>query len=322
VIDGALAAARAVHFAATLLLEGSIAFGVLVGRPSAAGEMVSRRNANWIEAAAFVVAIVSGAAWLLLVGADTAGSSVSAAISDGTAWLLLTQTQFGSAWQARAAGFLLLAMCMIAAHRKHAPSAWSVVALLLSIALAGSIAWSGHGAATPGVPGDVHVALDFLHLAAAGLWLGGLLPFTLILLHSSGPAHELSRRFSALATASVLILLPTGIANSWFALPSIAALTGTLYGQLLLAKIGLFLLMLAFAAVNRFVLVPQLASEASAKRSTARLVIHSGCEIALGVVILGIVGVLGILSPMLEHHNTMAAHADSGTLLAISAGQN
>jgi putative copper export protein len=37
-------------------------------------------------------------------------------------------------------------------------------------------------------------------------------------------------------------------------LGGIDALTGTLYGRLLIAKVGLFLLMLAFAGVNRFVL--------------------------------------------------------------------
>ena len=309
-IDGALAAARAVHFAATLLLEGTLAFRVLVGGPVLASGTDARsalRPLDGIAAGAFLVALLSGAAWLFLLAAEVADSTISDAVADGTAWLLLTQTQFGFAWQVRAIGFLLLALCMIAAARSPQPSASDTAACLLSIALTGSIAWSGHGAATPAPLGTVHVAIDFLHLVAAGAWLGGLLPFLIaLLILKREDAFQLSRRFSALATASVLILLPTGIANGWFALPGVAALTGTLYGKLLLAKVTLFLLMLAFAAVNRFVLVPQLASDSLAKRSTTRLAIHTGCEIALGVVILAIVGALGILSPV-EHHHSAAA---------------
>lgn len=306
-IDGALAAARAVHFGATLLLEGTIAFDVLVAGPALAGAVdlrMVKRPLNWIAPGAFLVAILSGAAWLILLAAELAGAPIASAMSDGTAWLLLTQTQFGIAWQARAAGFLLLALCMLARKRTEAAH-WT--ALVVSIGLAGSIAWSGHGAATPGAAGNVHLTLDFMHLSAAGLWVGGLLPFALLLLDTRpDAAGRLSLRFSALATASVLILLPSGIANAWFVLPSANALTATLYGKLLLAKIALFLLMLAFAAVNRFVLIPKLSHEASAGRSASRLAIHSGCELALGLVILAIVGVLGILDPGGHNHSAAA----------------
>ena len=300
-IDGALVTARAVHFTATLLLQGSICFRFFVAEPALGGASGGgdRPWLNGMAASAGIVAILSGAAWLLLLAAEITGASVSDAIADGTAWTLLTQTQFGIAWQARAAGFVLLAVCMIELDPAR-PARWLAgLALLLSVGLSGSIVWAGHGAATPGVLGAVHVAIDFLHLAAAGVWLGGLLPFTVLLLQSKPHARaELTRRFSLLATVSVLVLLPSGIANGWFMLGGIGALTGTLYGRLLLAKIALFFVMLAFAAVNRFVLTPQLASNAAtSKGATNRLAIHSDCEIALGVAILAIVGVLGILPP-------------------------
>ena len=44
-----------------------------------------------------------------------------------------------------------------------------------------SLAWAGHGAATPGAAGDLHLAADVLHLLAAGLWLGTLPPLVLLL---------------------------------------------------------------------------------------------------------------------------------------------
>jgi putative copper resistance protein D len=318
VIDGALVAARAVHFTAALLLQGILAFHVLVAAPVfGGGEARSAvRSLDRIAVGAFLVAILSGAAWLLLLASDLNGSSVGGALADGTAWLLLTQTQFGIAWACRAALFLLLALCMIAATRSRNVGMADAASCLLSIAAAGSIAWSGHGAATPGALGNVHTALDFLHLVAAGFWLGGLLPFLILLPTATAEAaRRLTVRFSAVASASVLVLLSTGIAIGWFMLPAIGALTGTLYGKLLLAKIALFFLMLAFAAVNRFVLTPQLASDASAKRATTRLAIHSGCEIALGVIILAIVGALGILDPSAHPH---AAATGPNSLNTIS----
>jgi putative copper export protein len=149
--------------------------------------------------------------------------------------------------------------------------------------------------------GDLHLTADILHLLASGIWLGGLLPFVLLLATLPNAAAEITHRFSSLATISVLILLPSGIVNGWMILGSIAALLGTLYGELLLGKIALFLLMLVFAGVNRFVLTPQLAMKDQPERARAHLIIHSGCEIALGLAILVIVGVLGTLTPMEEH---------------------
>jgi putative copper resistance protein D len=103
--------------------------------------------------------------------------------------------------------------------------------------------------------------------------------------------------------------MATGILNSWLLLGSVSALGTTLYGKLLLAKIVLFALMLAFAAVNRLVLTPQLAAKSQvSERARSRLAIHSGCELALGAAILVLVGVLGTLAPP-AHGSHAAYHA-------------
>lgn len=336
-IDGTFVAARAVHFAATLLLQGCIVFQFFVARDALGGD---RRDAAFraigcVAAGAWIVAAISAVAWFLSLAAELEGASALDALSDGTAWTLLTQTQFGWDWLARAAGFVLLALLFFSLRpqpqgpfvpaeagiqflnsiegrtgsrlsRGRTEEIWPPAVLIaLSMALTGSLAWSGHGAATPGARGDLHLAADILHLVAAGIWLGGLVPYAMLLAMRPGAAAEATARFSWLATIGVLVLLPTGIVNGWAILPGLAALTGTLYGKLLLAKIGLFLLMLAFAGVNRFVLTPRLASAKSSDART-RLIIHSGCEIALGLAILALVGVLGTLAPAGEHRHDMA----------------
>jgi putative copper resistance protein D len=308
VIEGALPAARAVHFAATLLIEGCLVFQFLVAAPAlGAGTKDAADFPRFVYRtviAAWIVAVLTGAAWLFLLSAELTDTSVAEAVSDGTTWTLLTQTQFGWEWIARAAGFLLLAILLgTQPETPLIPAQAGPVAL--SLALTGSLAWSGHGAASAGAEGDLHLAADILHLIASGIWLGGLLPFVIKLRLHPDSAAAISRHFSSVATASVLVLVATGIINAWVILPGLDALTGTLYGRLLLAKLGLFLLMLAFAGVNRFVLTPRLAIANLSGLARSRLSVQSRCEIALGLAILALVGVLGTLSPMpqeQQHH--------------------
>jgi len=119
-------------------------------------------------------------------------------------------------------------------------------AFFLAAAMLASLAWTGHGASTPGPAGDLHLAADFLHLLAAGLWLGTLPPLILFLAeerHTGGPdwasvTATATRRYSTMAIASVIALLAGGLVNTWFLAGTVPALVGTEYGRFLLAKIG------------------------------------------------------------------------------------
>jgi putative copper export protein len=52
---------------------------------------------------------------------------------------------------------------------------------LLSGAFMASAAWAGHRGANAGPAGAIQVVADALHLAAAGTWIGRLLPFALVM---------------------------------------------------------------------------------------------------------------------------------------------
>ena len=98
---------------------------------------------------------------------------------------------------------------------------------------------------------------------------------------------------------SVATLILSGFVNAWILVGSFRGLVVTGYGQLLMLKLAAFAVMLAFAAFNRFVLTPRLALSSDHARQDALRALSRNTliEIALGLSIFAIVGVLGTLHP-------------------------
>ena len=110
-------------------------------------------------------------------------------------------------------------------------------------------------------------------------------------------------RFSPLGILSVGTLVATGVVNTWMLAGSLPALTGTDYGRLLLVKVALFLVMLAFGAINRLWLAPHLvhaANAAATANALRQIERNSLIEAGLAAVIIAIVALLGTLPPGLE----------------------
>lgn len=110
-------------------------------------------------------------------------------------------------------------------------------------------------------------------------------------------------RFSRVGCAAVALVALTGITNTAILVGSIDGLTGTPYGRLLLVKIALFLLMVAVAVVNRFILTPWIGQEAMPITGTAALALTVGVEQMLGLGILVVVSILGTWPPAMHMHH-------------------
>ena len=318
-MEGFLIAARFVHFAATILLTGVFAFERFVAHPTfrksgAAPERAAklRRRLGWLAWASLALAVGSGVAWLVAVAAGMSGKPLGAALSQGAVPIVLTRTQFGEDWLLRFTLAALLGFCLLGWRRQwRVRGAIGWTALFIAAGMLASLAWAGHGASTPGPAGDLHLAADFLHLLAAGLWLGTLPPFILFLAEerrTGGPnwaavAATATRRYSIMAIASVTVLLAGGLVNTWFLAGTVPALVGTEYGRLLLTKIGLFIAMLMVAAVNLLRLTPRLAGGGApnvVRRTIGRLQGNAGIETAFGLGVVAVVSVLGTLPPGLH----------------------
>lgn len=322
----ALVVIRAIHFSAILLLEGTVVFRFVIAAPvlhnTEEVEHHFDRQRLFLSrtmALSLLFGILSGAAWLFVLAGQIVGSSPMHALMQGIDWKLLSRTQFGEVWKLRSVASFILALSLaVAARVKAIPLLAAATSIVLAVFLSGSLAWAGHGAATPGVIGDVHLVADILHLIAAGIWIGGLAPlafFLLVTYHTGSTtclavAATITRKFSSLAVASVTLLLISGIVNSYVLVGSVSALFDTPYGRLLSLKIGLFIAILGFAAFNRILFTPRLAAgSVRANRSALSIGRNSIVELSLGIAVLLIVGILGTMPPANHgcHHSSNMA---------------
>jgi putative copper resistance protein D len=173
VIADPLIYVRSLHIAATLLASGTAAFLVFVAEPAGtklrADFAALRYQLVILIWLALAAAVVSGAAWLVLLASNILDASLADVCLHGGAWPVLVDTRFGLVWCTRLLLALLLAVLVL----------WPLTRGL-QVAAAATLtalpALVGHAGATPGLAGDFHLLSDLVHLLAAGAWLGGLPP--------------------------------------------------------------------------------------------------------------------------------------------------
>jgi putative copper export protein len=124
--------------------------------------------------------------------------------------------------------------------------------------VASGLSLSGHSAVEPN-SGWLSQLADWLHLAAASLWVGGLVALVLCV----WPVAPALRRssflgFSRLATVLIALLLLAGTYLGILRLPAVSDLWETAYGRTLLVKLALVALALAWGAVHHFLVRPRL----------------------------------------------------------------
>jgi copper transport protein len=273
--DAGIVGAVAGGHAATLLWSTKPGWSALVRAAVAAllllpdsprGRIVRAAGAGWMLVVGVVTAMFGGPAGLAGGGHLALVVLVGAVYGLITALLAIILPQVGDVrvpdfpWVAAAAGLTGLGGMTLNAH-----------------------AWGS---------GPVAVLADWMHMAAGAVWLGGLASLLLVLAAvvpdaRLRAARGLLPRFSAVAAVALAVLVLTGAYAIWLHVPSTAALAATGYGRTLVVKLLLVLPLVALAAVNRFVLRPQVAAggegAALAQRQLVR--VASG-EVGLGAAVL------------------------------------
>ncbi len=278
-IVAGLTIAKFVHLSALMLLFGCGAFPLYAKKPDG----VLHGHLRGLVLASAITALTSGVLWFAFPGPGL-------------------DTTFGQVLIVR---LLLIAGASILFARKPAGAAWSVAVVLSAVAVA-TIAWTGHARNGVVAGAALHLLGDMLHLIAAGVWIGALVWLLLLLTSATQTARrEIERAlagFSGVGPGVVAMLVITGIINSLFLIGPQSALSlwRKAYGLTLLIKLGLFAVMFALAAVNRYRLTPRLAMAADGGSTERALRAFKGtiaAETALAVLVLAAVALLGVLPP-------------------------
>jgi putative copper resistance protein D len=165
---------------------------------------------------------------------------------------LYFDTAFARVAMARALiGVGVAALAMWLARHPGGPWAWRTLAVGGTALVAASAVLS-HAIARVH-DRELLLGLDALHQVAAAVWVGGLVHLVLYATRSNGHDREraIIQRFSRMAFYSVLALSGAGVGLTLAYVGDVAAFAGTAYGVMILSKVLLFVVALAFAAQNR-----------------------------------------------------------------------
>ncbi|RRN68618.1 hypothetical protein EI200_19025 [Peribacillus simplex] len=201
---------------------------------------------------------------------------------------VLNATSFGTIWIIEILLLLLLFLVIYFMLENTLNKSLPFLSFIIIAILMVCKALTGHTAAVPNHV--LAVLMDFLHLLSMALWLGGLLALLVILPGLANRQADdkktfywsIIQRFSRWSFLFVIILIISGIYSSLQHVPTIHSLINTTYGQLLLAKIGLMLVMIVLGAFHYF----------RGKKQVKKLGYSVGMEFGLGIVVLIVAALL------------------------------
>ena len=299
---------RFVHLAASLALLGAAFAPLLAGRSDRATATAWEARVVRLARRCALVALVSGFGTLALRTITLEGRAAALADPAALARVFL-DTQAGVVWILRA-GLLVVLLAFLHVRLTIAsPLDWLAArgqAVLLGGVALGLAATAGHAAAVEPNTWQA-IGVDALHLIAAGLWLGGLVPFARLLAAAgrepgadARPFAVLAlRRFSTLALGCVIVLASSGIVTSTIQVGTIPALIGTTYGRLLIAKLALLVPLVALGAFNRIRVIPRLSGDGVTigRPAMRRLATTMAAETAVALLVLAVIAAMTSTPP-------------------------
>ncbi|MFE2512373.1 copper resistance CopC/CopD family protein [Streptomyces naganishii] len=247
---------RYLSYAGFIVLVGGAAFVLACWQRGAGVRAVQRLVVSgWVTLTAATLAL------LLLRGSYTTSGRLGDVLDLNLLGQVL-QTKTGAALVSRllllAAAALFVAVLFGAYEKREEEEkrdltfGLAIGGVVVAAGLAASWAMAEH--ASTGLQPGIAMPVDVVHLLAVATWLGGLAALLAGLYRAPARTPVTTadvRRFSRVAFGSVVALVATGIYQSWRQVGSWSALTGTRYGQLLLVKVGLVVVLVGIASVSR-----------------------------------------------------------------------
>lgn len=295
---------------ATVAAIGYVALACLFGDLVAAGFLLSdggpqqlrRSMIAWALVGLMVFIGVSALA-LLVQGAKLQRGMPSVELL----WRYLTMTQSGHVSLARLAYAVVLLLMTWWLRRSEGSAREARWLAALALPLVASRSLMSHAVAVRDNT-VIIVAADAVHSIAVAAWSGGLLALWRVVFVGARPWHqplswltESVERFSRLALVSVALLLVTGVYQSWVHVGALDLFLKTDYGNVLLLKLFLLVVMLGYGALNFFSTRRLLAHSAQGNDGTPSVRLKSlrriGAESVIGLLIFCATGLLTVLPP-------------------------
>jgi putative copper resistance protein D len=240
---------RALSFVLLFQAAGAAIFVALFDRRLASSRGAVRR----LGKAAAIAAIVIVAAHYALEAARMAGEM--SGVWDPTLQGMMWNSPARAALICRLAGLLLIAAGLQGSSpRSTIVAVGGAVLVTLAFTLTGHTSVNAHR--------GVLATLLMLHLLVVAFWFGALWPlYAASLRETPARASDIIDRFTAVATWLVPVILLAGIVMAVLLLPSLSALSEP-YGELLIAKVVGFAVLMGLAAANKWRLAPALVNGA------------------------------------------------------------
>jgi len=177
-------------------------------------------------------------------------------VVDPAMQVMTLRSSEGAAFVLRMVGLALVAVGLRwAARPQRRASALGIAGAVLAVA---AFALTGHTSVTP--HRLAAAALLTLHLLIVAFWVGSLWPLYLVASREPPPiATRVIDAFSRVAAWVVPVILVAGVGLTVLLVPNWATFRQP-YGQLLLAKVALFAVLMALATLNKWTFGPACAS--------------------------------------------------------------
>ncbi|WP_440963180.1 copper resistance D family protein [Massilia sp. GER05] len=252
------------HLVTALL---NLAIAVVTGA-SASRLWLGRDVSSWVEArrqpvrkAAFAGAAVALVANVVLLWLESASmAEVPVTEAAGAAWSMLTSTHLGLAWSIGMFGLAMAAVgTCLRGDRNQGPA-------LLTLASLAVFWYTRSMVSHAASEGDFSLPLlaDWIHLGLISLWVGEVFLAGGVMLRASenmAAADRCARAayvasLSSSATLALTGIFATGLYASWRNLGGFEHLSGTPYGNTLVAKLLLVGIAAVLGGINRFFVMP------------------------------------------------------------------
>ncbi|MDE5053227.1 copper resistance protein CopC [Niallia taxi] len=239
------------------LYMGLVLFYLVWFRPNGLEPKIAGRTKRYAVVALTLIGL-GLLSFIVIQTQVNAGVSFFQALKPSLLLETLQSTKEGTIWSIQMVLFLLLVLAQVLIFKKGAllkKIMW-ILPLISFVGILLCKAFIGHPSSSPYE--NVAIIMNFFHLTAASIWLGGIIVIIFLLKEGvfakEGEQHDIYwntlQSYSMWALFTVAVLAISGAVNGSLLIPDFHSLVSTAYGITLLVKVGIFALMIGFGAYH------------------------------------------------------------------------